>query len=121
MTSPVQGLARAVTRDVDICGTTLPAGSRVHLLYGSANRDPREFGSGAEELDVRREITRIMTFTSGPHHCLGASVARLQGRVALEELLARFDHLEVDLDRAVRAPGAFVRRFEQLPMTGSVR
>ena len=121
MTSPVQGLARAVTRDVDIDGTTLPAGSRVHLLYGSANRDPREFGPTAEQLDVRREIARIMTFTSGPHHCLGASVARLQGRVAIEELLARFDHLEVDVDRAVRAPGAFVRRFEHLPMTGSAR
>lgn len=121
LTSPVQGLARAVTRDVDVGGTTLPAGSRVHLLYGSANRDPREFGPTAEQFDVWREIARIMTFTSGPHHCLGASAARLQGRVAVEELLARFDDIEVDLDRAEYAPGAFVRRFERLPMTASVR
>ncbi len=121
LTSPVQGLSRAVTRDVDIGGTTLPEGSRVHLLYGSANRDPREFGSTAEELDVRRSISRIMTFTSGPHHCLGASAARLQGRVAIEELLARFRDIEVDLDRAEYAPGAFVRRFERLPMRAALR
>ena len=115
LTSPVQGLSRAVTRDVEVAGTTLPAGSRVHLLYAAANRDPREFGDDAEDLDVRRAISKILTFTSGPHYCLGANAARLQGRVALEELLARFGDFEVDLDGAAYAPGAFVRRFERLP------
>ncbi|MCB1248014.1 MAG: cytochrome P450 [Acidimicrobiales bacterium] len=117
LTSPVQGLSRAVTRDVEVRGTTIPAGSRVHLLYGAANRDPREFGADADALDIGRSIAKILTFTSGPHYCLGSHAARLQGRVALEELLERFGDYELDLDRAAYAPGAFVRRFETLPLT----
>jgi cytochrome P450 family 130 len=117
LTSPVQGLSRHVTADVEVGGVALAAGSRVHLLYGSANRDPREFGPDADQLDVRRPITRLMTFSSGPHYCLGASAARLQGRVALEELLARWPDFDVDREAARYAPGAFVRRFEHLPFT----
>jgi cytochrome P450 len=117
MTSPVQGLSRFVTRDTSVRGVELAAGSRVHLLYGSANRDEREFGPTAGELDVTRHIDRLMTFSSGPHFCLGAAAARLQGRVALEELLARMPDFVVDPERATYAPGAFVRRFERLPIT----
>ena len=117
MTSPVQGLARFVTTDTVVHGVDLAAGSRVHLLYGSANRDEREFGPTAGELDVCRPIERLMTFSSGPHFCLGAAAARLQGRVALEELLARLPDFEVDAERGAYAPGAFVRRFERLPIT----
>ncbi|MEZ5134133.1 MAG: cytochrome P450 [Acidimicrobiales bacterium] len=83
LTSPVQGLSRA-SRATSRCGTTIPAGSRVHLLYGAANRDPREFGADAGALDIGRSIAKILTFTSGPHYCLGSHAARLQGRVALE-------------------------------------
>ncbi len=115
LTSPVQGLSRHVTRAVTIHGVEIPAGGRVHLLYGSANRDPREFGPEAEQLDVRRRPPRILTFTTGPHYCLGASAARLQGRVALEELLARFPDFAVDGEAGTYAPGAFVRRFATLP------
>ena len=115
LTSPVQGLGRLVTADVTMHGTTIRAGQRVHLLYGAANRDPREFGPDAEALDVGRDIRRILTFSSGPHFCLGASAARLQGRIALEELLARFPDFEVDVDAAEYAPGGFVRRFASLP------
>ncbi|MEJ5254796.1 MAG: cytochrome P450 [Acidimicrobiales bacterium] len=120
LTSPVQGLSRTTTRDVQLYGETVPAGSRVHLLYAAANRDPREFGPTAEELDVGRRIDRILTFSSGPHFCLGAAVARLQARVALEELLARLPDFEVDVDAGGYAPGAFVRRFTSLPITASV-
>ncbi len=120
LTSPVQGLSRTTTRDIERYGQTIPAGSKVHLLYASANRDHREFGPTAEELDVQRRIDRIMTFTSGPHHCLGAAAARLQSRVALEELLARLPDFEVDGDAGAYAPGAFVRRFTSLPITASV-
>ncbi len=116
LTSPVQGLCRTTTRDVTIHATTIPAGRKVHLLYGAANRDPREFGSNAEELDVTRQITRILTFGHGPHYCLGAAAARLQGRVALEELLLRFPDFAADRERARYAPGPFVRRFESLPI-----
>jgi cytochrome P450 len=117
LTSPVQGLSRFVTRDAVVRGVELPAGSRVHLLYGSANRDEREFGPTAGDLDVTRRVERLLTFSSGPHFCLGAAAARLQGRVVLEELLARLPEFEVDAERGTYAPGAFVRRFEHLPIT----
>lgn len=115
LTSPVQGLARTVTRDVTIHGTTIPAGRKVMLLYGSANRDPREFGADAERLNVRRAPRQILTFSFGAHFCLGAAAARLQGRVVLEELLARCPEFVVDAERGVFAPGSFVRRYDALP------
>lgn len=117
LTSPVQGLARTVTTDVTIRGTTIPAGRKVMLLYGSANRDPREFGADAERLDVRRASRQILTFSFGAHFCLGAAAARLQGRIVLEELLARCPDFVVDAERGVFAPGSFVRRYESLPFT----
>lgn len=116
LTSPVQGLSRTTTRPVAIHGVDLPEGAKVHLLYASANRDPREFGRTAEELDVSRPVPRMMTFSSGPHHCLGAAAARLQGCIALEELLARIPTFAVDAERGRFAPGAFVRRYEHLPV-----
>lgn len=115
LTSPVQGLCRVATRDVDVHGTTIAAGDRVLLCYGAANRDPREFGPTAEELDVTRPVPRLLTFAAGAHYCLGAAAARLQGRVVLEELLARVPEFAVDADRGVFADGAFTRRYESLP------
>lgn len=119
LTSPVQNLARTVTRDIQLHGRPIAAGTKVLLLYGSANRDEREFGPTAGELDVGRPIDRILSLGYGAHHCLGAAVARLQSRVALEELLARFPHYTVDLDAAVWAPGANVRRYLSLPFRTS--
>ena len=87
LTSPVQGLARTTTRDVTLHDTTIPAGRKVLLLYGSANRDERQYGPDAGELDVTRCPRNIMTFSHGAHHCLGAAAARMQSRVALTELL----------------------------------
>lgn len=115
-TSPVQGLCRTTTREVAIGDRTIPAGRKVHLLYGSANRDPREFGPSADRLDVTRRVPRMMAFGGGPHHCIGAAAARLQGRVALEELLAAAPNLTADPDRGRLAPGPFVRRYESLPV-----
>jgi cytochrome P450 family 130 len=115
LTSPVQGLARTATRDVEIDGTTIPAGAKVLLLYASANRDPRAFGADAEQLDVDRSPTRILTFSHGAHYCLGASAARLQGRVALEELLSRCPDFTVATTVGDYAPGHFVRRLQRLP------
>lgn len=109
MTSPVQGLARATTRDVELHGVTIPAGRKVLLLYGSANRDEREFGPTAAELDVRRNPKRIMTFSHGHHHCLGAAAARMQARVALEELLSRCPDFTVDIDNVQWSHGNYVR------------
>ncbi|MBI2243677.1 MAG: cytochrome P450 [Nocardioides sp.] len=115
LTSPVQGLARTTTRDVELHGTTVPEGRRVLLLYGAANRDPRRYGRDADELDVRRRPTQILTFGQGSHHCLGAAAARLQARVALEELLARCPDFAVDLDGVEWAPGPYVRRPTRVP------
>ncbi|GGT06980.1 cytochrome P450 [Planobispora rosea] len=119
LTCPVQGLARTVTRDVSVAGAVIPAGRKVLLLYASANRDPREFGPDAESLDITRRPGRILTFGHGAHHCLGAAAARLQARVALEELLARFPRFTVDPGRGAFAPGHFVRRYRSLPFAGS--
>ena len=116
LASPVQGLARTTTRPVDLHGVTVPAGRKVLLLYASANRDPREFGPDAEQCDLGRPIRRMMSFGYGAHHCLGAAAARLQARVALEELLARFPHFSVDVDAATFAEGNYVRRYASLPM-----
>lgn len=115
LTSPVQGLARTVTSDVDIKNTTIPAGRKVMLLFGSANRDPRRFGDSAEELDVARDPRPILSFGYGAHHCLGAAAARLQARVVLEELLARCPRFSVDASAGRFAPGHFVRRYQSLP------
>ncbi|MBW2372806.1 MAG: cytochrome P450 [Deltaproteobacteria bacterium] len=117
LTSPVQGLARTSTRDVEIEGKVIPEGRKVMLLYGSANRDEREFGPHAAEFDVTRKIRRIMSFGYGPHHCIGAAIARLQARVALEELLSRCPDFTVDAAAGRYAPGHFVRRYESLPFT----
>jgi hypothetical protein len=89
------------------------------LLYGAANRDPREFGPDADRLDVARRPHRILTFGSGAHFCLGAAAARLMGRVALEELLARCPDYAVDAAAGRFAPGHFVRRYESLPFTAA--
>jgi cytochrome P450 len=115
LTSPVQGLARTTTRDVEIGGKTIPQGRKVLLLYASANRDEREFGSDAALCDVTRKIRRHMAFSYGPHHCIGAAAARLQANVVLEELLSRCPDWSVDAEAGRYAPGPFVRRFESLP------
>jgi cytochrome P450 len=112
----VQGLARTLTRDVTIENTTIPAGRKVLLLYGSANRDERQYGADAAELDVRRRPRNILTFSHGAHHCLGAAAARMQARVALDELLTRCPNIEVDEAGIHWAEGNYVRRPLSVPV-----
>lgn len=116
MTSPVQGLARTTTRDVTVGETTIPAGRRVLLLYGSANRDERQYGSDAGELDLTRCPRNILTFSHGAHHCLGAAAARMQSCVALTELMARCPDFDVDESGIVWAGGSYVRRPLSVPI-----
>jgi len=115
LVSPVQGLCRVTTAAASIEDVELPPGSRVLLCYGAANRDPREFGLDAEDFDVGRRIQRMLAFSSGPHFCLGAASARLQGRVVLEELLEAAPGFAVDADAGTFADGAFTRRYATLP------
>ncbi len=122
LTSPVQGLARTTTRAVTYPDTpdgpiTIPAGRKVLLCYGSANRDRLAFGGDADILDVTRQPRRILTFSHGNHHCLGAAAARMQARVALTELLARFPNFTADLDGIDWAEGNYVRRPTYVPFT----
>ena len=116
LTSPVQGLARTTTRAVTVGGRSIPAGRKVLLLYASANRDEREYGPDAGELDVLRRPGNILTFSHGAHFCLGAAAARMQSRVALTELLTRCPEFEVDEDGIVWAGGSYVRRPLSVPL-----
>jgi cytochrome P450 len=115
LTSPVQMLGRTVTRDVTIGDTTIPQGRRAMFLYGSGNRDERQYGDDAGELDVTRRPRNILTFSHGAHHCLGAAAARMQSRVALTELLARIPDFAIDEDDIVWAGGSYVRRPLSIP------
>jgi cytochrome P450 len=117
LTSPVQGLARTTTRDVTIEGKTIPKDRKVMLLYGSANRDEREFGPDAGACDVTRKIRRHVALSYGPHHCIGAAVARLQARIALEELIGRCPEFTVDYERGKFASGNYVRRYLSMPFS----
>lgn len=114
--SSVQGLARTTLVDVEVRGTTIAAGQKVMMLYAAANRDPREFGDTADSLDVRRQIPRHLSFSSGPHFCIGSHLARLQARVALEELLAAHPWVQVDPTAGRRHESAFVRGWLSLPV-----
>ncbi|HPG25969.1 MAG: cytochrome P450 [Spirochaetaceae bacterium] len=99
--SPVQGLARATTRDVEIGGLTIPAGDQVLLCYGSANHDERVF-ERPDVLDLDRDVKSHWTFGHGIHFCLGNAVARLETRVALHALLDRAPDYAIDESGIVR-------------------
>jgi len=111
--SPTQ--ARYVTQDVGHHGEVLPEGSVVLLLNGSGNRDDRRFPDG-DRFDVTRQIDHHLAFGYGLHFCLGAALARLEGRVALDEVLQRFPSWEVDWDNAKQARTSTVRGWERLPV-----
>jgi cytochrome P450 len=114
--SPVQ--ARYVTRDVEHYGTVVPAGSVMLLLTASGNRDERKFPD-ADRFDIRRSIDHHLAFGYGIHFCLGAALARLEGRIALDEVLQRFPTWDVDWDDAVQARTSTVRGWERLPVVTS--
>jgi cytochrome P450 len=93
-TSPVVYFMRTATRDVEVRGAPIRAGDAVVLLYASANRDEDVFGPSADRFDVGRRANPHLAFGFGPHFCIGAALARLEGRVLLEELLDRFPRVE---------------------------
>jgi cytochrome P450 len=111
--SPVQ--ARTVARDVEWHGQKVPEGSVMVLINGSANRDERHFENG-DVYDVRRRIDHHLSFGYGLHFCLGAALARLEGRVALDEVLKRWTDWEVDWENAEQAHTSTVRGWEKLPV-----
>lgn len=112
---PAHHMARVVAEDVEVQGRTVPEGSIMIFLVGSANRDDRRFVAG-DSFDIHREIGRTLTFGNGIHLCLGAALARLEGRIVLEEFLARFPQWDVDLAGANLSPTSTVRGWEKLPV-----
>jgi cytochrome P450 len=111
--SPVQ--ARYVARDSEHHGRSVPEGSVMVLLNGSGNRDERRFPD-ADRFDIHRDIGRHLSFGFGIHLCLGAALARLEGRIALDEVLNRFPEWEIDHDHATQARTSTVRGWETLPV-----
>ncbi|MEZ5143461.1 MAG: cytochrome P450 [Acidimicrobiales bacterium] len=108
-------IARCTARDVECHGETVPAGSAMLLLVGAANRDPRHYPD-PDRFDIHRDLTNHLTFGYGLHFCLGAALARLEGRVALDEVLSRFPDWEVDEDEMVMAPTSTVRGWQSMPV-----
>ncbi|MCK0176448.1 cytochrome P450 [Mycolicibacterium sp. F2034L] len=113
MEPPVHNIARYVARDVTYHGRTVPAGSALLLMAGAANRDERKFVD-PDVFDIRRNPSHL-TFGRGAHFCLGTSLARIEGRVALEEILKRWPDWVIDEDNAVRAPTSAVRGWDSMP------
>ena len=113
--SPAPHTGRCVATDVEIHGQTVPADSAILLMLGAANRDPRRF-EDPERFDIHRKITQHLTFGYGIHFCLGAALGRLEGRLALDEILTRFPEWEVDTEAARLSPTSTVRGWETLPV-----
>jgi len=112
---PGPHIGRYVTRDTELHGRKVPGGSAILFLVGAANRDDRRFPDG-DRFDIRREKRPNLAFGWGIHTCIGAALTRVEGRVALEEVLKRFPEWEVEWDKAKLSPTSTVRGWETLPV-----
>lgn len=112
---PPPHTARYVTRDVEYYGQTVPDGAVMMMLIASACRDHRQFPPDGDEFDIHREPRQHVGFGVGIHYCLGAALARLEGRIALEEILKRFPEWDVDLSNAVWSPASATRGWDSMP------
>ncbi len=112
---PAHQLCRSVTRDVEYYGETVPEGSVMMFIAAAANRDHRVFPPDGDVFDIHRAIAHHLSFGYGIHFCLGAALARLEGRIALDEVLERFPDWEVDTDAAV-LDFSGVRGWQTLPV-----
>jgi len=112
---PAPHVARYVTRDVEVHGQTVPEGSVMMMLIGAAVRDHRQFPPDGDVFDIHREPRQHLAFSVGTHYCLGSALARLEGRIALEEMLKRFPEWDVDMAGAVLSPTSTVRGWDSMP------
>jgi cytochrome P450 len=113
--SPGPHVGRYLPEAVEVHGQTVPAGSAMLMVVAAANRDERRYAD-AERFDIHRKGPHL-AFGSGPHYCLGAALARLEGRVALEEVMKRFPEWEVEYDGTELAPTSTVRGWAKMPVT----
>jgi cytochrome P450 len=120
--SPNQGLFRIATRDCEIRGVEIPKGSAIWVMFGSANRDERVFADPTEFDPTRRELKEHLALGKGIHYCLGAALARLEARVALEVLSARLESFSVVNESELRyAPSFILRGLEHLELDVTYR
>jgi cytochrome P450 len=113
--SPAPHIGRYSPNEVESYDRKVPAGAAILLLGGAGNRDERHFDQ-PDRFDIHRKVGQHLTFGYGIHYCLGAALARLEGRIALDEVLNRFPEWEVDWDGAKLAPTSTVRGWETLPV-----
>ncbi|MBO0882530.1 MAG: cytochrome P450 [Mycobacterium sp.] len=112
---PAPHVARYVTRDIACYDQTVPQGSVMMMLIGAACRDHRQFGQDSDRFNIHRPTRQHLAFSVGTHFCLGSALARLEGRIALEEILNRFPEWQVDLTNAQLSPTSTVRGWESMP------
>jgi cytochrome P450 len=112
---PAPHVSRYVTRDVEFHDQTVPEGSVMMMLLGAAVRDHRQFPPDGDVFDIHREVRQHLSFSVGTHYCLGSALARLEGRVALEEIPKRFPEWDVDMANASLSPTSTVRGWESMP------
>jgi cytochrome P450 len=112
---PAPHVARYVTRDVELYDQIVPEGSVMMMLIGAAVRDHRQFPPDGDVFDIHRDVRQHLSFSVGTHYCLGSALARLEGRVALEEILKRFPEWDVDMADASLSPTSTVRGWESMP------
>jgi hypothetical protein len=115
-----QMVLRVTRRDVEVASTRIPEGEKVLLLMGSANRDERVFAD-PDRYDLERDTQKILSFGNGRHFCMGAALARLEARIALEEIVRRVESYEIDHAGSHRVHSSNVRGFATLPTTVAVR
>jgi cytochrome P450 len=116
--APVQFSRRVTTGDVDVDGRKIAAGSFVFVVLGSANRDPGHWGDDADTVDLTRVgAAQHVSFGSGVHHCLGAALARLEGRIALGTLVERFPGMELAVDEPTWNGRLTLRGLDELPVS----
>jgi len=113
--APAPHIARYVVNDMEYYGQTVPAGSNMLLIAGAANRDHRQFPPDGDVFDIHRKASAHLGFGIGVHYCIGASLARMEGRVAIDEILNRFPEWHIDMTRARMVTTSTVRGWEALP------
>ncbi len=116
--SPVQFARRIAKEPLEIEGVTIPAGSVISLSLAAANRDPRKWGPTADTVDLTRAgANEHVSFGGGSHYCLGAALARLEGQVALPQLVRRFPHISPAYDEPAWGQRMVLRGVDRLPVT----
>jgi cytochrome P450 len=115
--APVQFLGRKSTKEVTLHGVTIPAGSNVLMMIGSANRDDRVYEDADRFIADRVMAKPPITFGFGPHTCLGVHLARLEAKIALTEVVKRWPDLRLDEDNLVRVRGFHVFGWQNVPVS----